>query len=121
MKMVATSKMKADLTRLLNGKNFGINAVDNIFTSDMYMKDRAPATPSDAQELIVTLTSDKGMCGGTNSGIIRKVKAYVAETGRAKKSIFSIGDKGTVGMSAPSPIFSRLLSVRLAPHTTTQL
>jgi F-type H+-transporting ATPase subunit gamma len=28
MKMVATSKMKADLTRLQNGKNFGSNAVD---------------------------------------------------------------------------------------------
>ena len=48
MKMVATSKMKADLTRLLNGKNFGRRAVDNIFTSDMYMKDRAPTAPSDA-------------------------------------------------------------------------
>ena len=115
MKMVATSKMKADLTRLLNGKNFGINAVDNIFTSDMDMKDRAPATPSDAQELIVTLTSDKGMCGGTNSGIIRKVKAYVAETGRAKKSIFSIGDKGTVGMQRPLP---DLLKVAISEIST---
>ena len=28
MKMVATSKMKADLQRLENGKRFGINALD---------------------------------------------------------------------------------------------
>ena len=34
MKMVATSKMKADLTRLNNGKNFGLNAVEHIFTTD---------------------------------------------------------------------------------------
>ena len=28
MKMVATSKMKADLLRLENGKRFGVNALD---------------------------------------------------------------------------------------------
>ena len=78
MKMVATSKMKADLTRLLNGKNFGTNSVNMMFTSDLYMKDRAPVAPQDAEELIVALTSDKGMCGSVNAGIIRAVRDYVA-------------------------------------------
>ena len=78
MKMVATSKMKADLNRLANGKRFGVNAVDMIFTSDKYMTDRAPPIPSESEELIVTLTSDKGMCGGTNSNIIRSVRDYIA-------------------------------------------
>ena len=32
MKMVATSKMKADLKRLLDGKNFGVSSVDMMFT-----------------------------------------------------------------------------------------
>lgn len=45
MKMVATSKMKADLKRLLDGKNFGVSSVDMMFASDRYMKDRAPAAP----------------------------------------------------------------------------
>ncbi len=103
MKMVATSKMKADLVRLQNGKNFGVNAVDMMFTADKYMKDRAPNCPSDAEELIVTLTSDKGMCGSTNSGVIRNIRDYVAVNGRAKKTIFSIGDKGTVGFKRPMP------------------
>lgn len=103
MKMVATSKMKADLARLENGKRFGTNAVDMIFTSDKYMTDRAPTVPSEAEELIVTLTSDKGMCGAINSGIIRSVKEYVATNGRQRKTIFSIGDKGTVGMQRPLP------------------
>jgi F-type H+-transporting ATPase subunit gamma len=31
MKMVATSKMKADLTRLMNGKKFGVGGVDFMF------------------------------------------------------------------------------------------
>ena len=82
MKMVATSKMKADLTRLANGKNFGISGVDMMFTSDKYMKDRAPTAPSDAEELIVALSSDKGMCGSINSGVIRNVRDYVNTNGR---------------------------------------
>jgi len=49
MKMVATSKMKADMGRLLNGKNFGVNAVDMMFTSDKYMKDRAPSASQDPE------------------------------------------------------------------------
>ena len=103
MKMVATSKMKADLTRLQKGKNFGVNALDMIFTSDKYMTDRAPPAASEGEELIVTLTSDKGMCGSINSGIIRDVRDYILETGRQRKTIFSIGDKGTVGMQRPFP------------------
>ena len=49
MKMVATSKMKADMGRLLNGKNFGVHAVDMMFTSDKYMKDRAPSASQDPE------------------------------------------------------------------------
>ena len=77
MKMVATSKMKADLKRLLDGKNYGVSSVDMMFASDKYMTDRGPQVPNDPEELIVTLTSDKGMCGSINSGIIRNVRDYV--------------------------------------------
>lgn len=34
MKMVAASKMKSDLARLFNGKEFGVNSIDMIFKSD---------------------------------------------------------------------------------------
>ena len=34
MKMVSASKMKQDLVRLQNGRDFGHNAVDMIFKSD---------------------------------------------------------------------------------------
>jgi F-type H+-transporting ATPase subunit gamma len=67
------------------------------------MTDRAPSMPREPEELIVTLTSDKGMCGATNSGIIRGIRDYVKENGRQRKTIFSIGDKGTVGMQRPFP------------------
>jgi len=103
MKMVATSKMQQDLQRLRDGKHFGYKGVDMMFTADTYMKDRAPNSPSDPSELIVALTSDKGMCGSTNSGIIRYVRDYILRNGRNKKAIFSIGDKGSVAMQRPFP------------------
>lgn len=37
MKMVSASKMKADLKRLHDGKEYGLHAVDMIFKSDLYM------------------------------------------------------------------------------------
>ena len=46
MKMVAASKMAGDLKRLRNGKNYGHNAIDMIFKSDLYMQRKA-AVPSE--------------------------------------------------------------------------
>ena len=85
----------------MDGKEYGVSSVDTMFAADKYMKDRAPAAPQDPSELLVALTSDKGMCGSINAGIIRDVRSYIAETGRAKKTLFSIGDKGTVGFQRP--------------------
>ena len=101
MKMVATSKMKADLVRLQNGKDFGINAVDMMFTCDTYMKERAPGVGADGRELLVPITSDKGMCGSINSGIIRDVRDYVSKKQRDRLQVFSVGDKGTIAMTRP--------------------
>ena len=115
MKMVATSKMKQDLARLFAGKNFGVSGVNMMFASDTYMKDRAPNVPADPSELLVPITSDKGMCGAINAGIIRNVRQYVAENGRQKKMIFSIGDKGTQGFKRPMP---DLLKVGIAEVKT---
>ena len=38
MKMISSMKMKGELRRLQNGKNFGVNAVDMMFKTDTYMQ-----------------------------------------------------------------------------------
>lgn len=48
---------------------------------------------------MVPITSDKGLCGGINSGIVREVRAYVGERTRENIEIFCIGDKGAVGLT----------------------
>lgn len=104
MKMVAASKMRGDLQRLENGKNFGNQAVDMIFKSDAYLQRKQVDLPQNPSVLIVPITSDKGLCGSTNSGIIRAVRGYVNEApDRSKLSIFAVGDKGSAGLRRPMP------------------
>jgi len=103
MKMVSASKMKQDLARLAAGKNFGVNAVDMIFKSDQFMQRKMGQDPSDPTLVIVPITSDKGLCGAVNSTIVREIKKMVPNVNRSKTSIFSIGDKGSVGFVRPFP------------------
>jgi F-type H+-transporting ATPase subunit gamma len=103
MKLVAASKMKGDLNRLEAGKNFGNNAVDMMFKTDLYMQRRTPDMPSAPRTLIVPITSDKGMCGGVNSGLIKQVREFVKNQDRSKITVFPIGDKGTSGLMRPMP------------------
>ena len=59
---------------------------------------------------MVPITSDKGLCGGINSSIVREVKALVKPNRTAFK-IFCVGEKGTGALSRVFPdIFSTSVS-----------
>lgn len=103
MKMVAASKMRGDLERLNNGKHFGFGSIDMMMKCDPYMQRRAPDMPNNPRELLVPITSDKGLCGGINSGIFRNVRSYVQTKDRTKLKIFSIGEKGSLALRRPFP------------------
>jgi F-type H+-transporting ATPase subunit gamma len=103
MKMVAASKMKGDLMRLDRGKHFGNNAVEMMFKCDPLMQRRMPDANSNPKTLLVPLTSDKGLCGGTNSGIVRALREFVNHNDRSKLSLFAIGDKGVAGLNRNMP------------------
>jgi F-type H+-transporting ATPase subunit gamma len=53
--------------------------------------------------VLVPITSDKGLCGAVNSTIVRDIKKMAPELNRNKTQIFSIGDKGSVGLVRPFP------------------
>lgn len=103
MKMVAASKMKGDLARLEKGRHFGNQALDMMFKCDTYMMRRAVEAPANPRALLVPITSDKGLCGGTNSGIVRNLREYVNTHDRSKLSLFAIGDKGVAGLNRNMP------------------
>lgn len=105
MKMVASSKMKADLNRLMNGKNFGVNVIPTVFAMDPLVARKSADFSerfSQGPKLLVPITSDKGLCGAVNSNLIRELKDIIA-TNRSNWSIICIGDKGTQGLVRPFP------------------
>ena len=103
MKMVSASKMKQDLKRLNDGKDYGVNAIDMIFKSDQFMQRKMPAEPADPTQVIVPISSDKGLCGAVNSTVVRTIKKMAKDLNRQKTLIFSIGMKGSQGMIRPFP------------------
>ena len=102
MKMVAAAKLKRAQENAERGRpysekmnNIILNLADGI--SD---KENAPkllaGTGQDKIHLCVVLTSDRGLCGGFNSNIIKKAKTYfekVAGEGKTLK-IITVGSKG---------------------------
>lgn len=58
--------------------------------------------PSVKKTLIVPISSDKGLCGGVNSAIVKDVKSTIGED-RSSYRIMTIGDKGNAGLIRPYP------------------
>ena len=52
--------------------------------------------PADPRELLVPITSDRGLCGGFNTNICRKAKSYFEKILKEDKTlkIFTVGSKG---------------------------
>lgn len=101
MKMIAATKMRSDVSRLEKGRNFGVNTVQEMFNNEPYLQ-KKKQMPAIKKTLLVPLTSDRGLCGGINSGIIREVKSMVREDRQAYK-IVVIGEKGTAALARPMP------------------
>lgn len=98
MKMVAASKMRADVSRLERAKTFGVGCIDRILQSETYLAKKKTTTVTPKKWLLVPITSDKGLCGGVNSSIIREIKAMV-KADRSAYKLFVVGDKGSVALS----------------------
>jgi F-type H+-transporting ATPase subunit gamma len=67
------------------------------------MQRKMGSEPADPSQVIVPITSDKGLCGAVNSSIVRDIKKMAPSLNRSKCQIFSIGYKGTAGLTRPFP------------------
>jgi len=105
MKMVAASKMKAELARLEMGKEFAYASIDKIFKSDLIMQRKTQGlTLGHGRAVRVPITSDRGLCGGINSGIVREIKYKITHApNRNNFSIVTIGEKGATALMRPFP------------------
>ena len=85
MKMVAAAKLKRAQENAEKGRPYSekMNNIILNLSNGISDKENAPkllaGTGQDKVHLCVVLTSDRGLCGGFNSNIIKKAKAYFSK------------------------------------------
>ncbi len=102
MKMVAAAKFRRAQESAEKGRPYSekMNNVILNLSSGISDKENAPkllsGTGNDKVHLCVVMTSDRGLCGGFNSNIIKKAKSYfskILSEGKELK-IITVGSKG---------------------------
>ena len=102
MKMVAAAKLRRAQENAEKGRPYAekMNNIILNLTNGIFDKENAPkllsGTGEEKVHLCIVLTSDRGLCGGFNTNIIKKAKAYfkkISEEGKILK-IITVGSKG---------------------------
>ena len=102
MKMVAAAKLRKAQESAEKGRPYSekMNNIILNLSSGISDKENAPkllsGSGNDKIHLCVVMTSDRGLCGGFNSNIIKKAKTYftnLSENGKDLK-IITVGSKG---------------------------
>ena len=102
MKMVAAAKLRKAQESAEKGRPYSekMNNVILNLSSGISDKENAPkllsGTGNDNVHLCIIMTSDRGLCGGFNSNIIKKAKSYFSKilSEGKKLKIITVGSKG---------------------------
>lgn len=88
MKMVAASKLRVAERQMKPARNFG--------AASTRLVGKVDERPEVKQRMVVAITTDRGLCGGVNTAVSKKVKSIVAkdEANGVQTKIAIIGDKG---------------------------
>lgn len=97
MELVAASKMKQFQVKALNAKKYEteilevLNKIGNIESENVYAEKR-----TDKEKVFILYTSDKGLCGGLNSKLIKTLFSSKEwnNTSETNKKLITIGKKG---------------------------
>jgi len=93
MKMVAASKLNREQTRLEKGQGFCVPAVK--------LYENFPQNQKvDKSLTYLAITGDKGLCGGVNSQVVKKVRMGIVEheAQGINTKLFIVGGKGVTGL-----------------------
>ncbi|TMW69766.1 hypothetical protein Poli38472_001922 [Pythium oligandrum] len=94
MKMVSAAKMRGAELRMVAGRPFAgwldnVNATARVIEKDGFI----PKEEIEGENLFLVISSDRGLCGGINSGIAKTTRKQVS-TDDDKLQLFILGDKG---------------------------
>ena len=102
MKMVAAAKLRRAQENAEKGRPYSekMNNIILNLSSGISDKENAPkllsGTGEDKTHLCIVMTSDRGLCGGFNTNIIKKAKVYFQKISKQGKTlkIITVGSKG---------------------------
>jgi F-type H+-transporting ATPase subunit gamma len=102
MKMVAAAKLRKAKEQAESSRAYAeameqvLNSLSSSLESHEGLPELLVGTGNDEHYLLVVATSDKGLCGGFNSSIIKEVKHKIAslESAGKKVSLYLVGKKG---------------------------
>ena len=102
MKMVAAAKLRRAQENAEKGRPYSekMNNIILNLSSGISDKENAPkllaGTGEEKTHLCVVMTSDRGLCGGFNTNIIKKAKKYFQKILKENKilKIITVGSKG---------------------------
>lgn len=98
MKMVSAAKYAQAERRLKPARAYGAGA------ADVYEKTGAEGPAEVGKQLVVAISSDRGLCGGIHSGVNKAIKALLAKTpAGVETKMFLVGDKCTSVMKKVAP------------------
>jgi len=98
MKMVAAAKLKGAERMMLSARPFA-TSIGSLMEPHLTPgeEDEKPET-----SLLLAVTSDKGLCGGINSRVVKEIKLQMAaseEAGEAPPTLMLVGSKGRDGLA----------------------
>lgn len=103
MKMVAAAKLRTVQTVQEKSRPFAVGLQKFFDTMDETEAESKSNETLDKEKsrsrFLVAITSDRGLCGGVNSSIVKRVKSILVNTQNDSTAVMLIGDKGRDGLS----------------------
>eukprot|EP00871_Galdieria_phlegrea_P001123 jgi/Galph1/2010/GphlegSOOS_G690.1 len=96
MKMVAAAKLRGVQARQDSSRPF--TAGLKSFLQSTFAEIENKESASKGKKLIVAVTSDRGLCGGVNSNVVREIRKLLHEDKESHFEIMLCGDKGRDGL-----------------------
>ncbi|ORX93650.1 ATP synthase F1, gamma subunit [Basidiobolus meristosporus CBS 931.73] len=84
MKMIASTKLNRAQKNMNNARAYGQTSIDIYKQSEV-------ESPADARQVIVTVSSDRGLCGGIHSSVSKATKRIIAQ--QPESTVVVLGDK----------------------------
>ena len=115
MELVSAAKMRKTVQQALDTRSYHLLAwgiVDRLMhchlwfaTTNPIKRFFEPATQV-KKAILIVVTSNRGLCGAFNSGVIKLALGYIKKRGAAQVTVITIGTRGAATLSAHGVLVS---------------